>query len=37
MDVDVNIVWDAMTTNIPPLKKKINKILTDETSKKDLL
>lgn len=27
MDIDVKIVWDTMTINLPPLKGKISKIL----------
>lgn len=30
IDVDISIVWDTMTNNIPPLKEKINAILLHE-------
>lgn len=33
MDIDVKIVWDTMTANIPPLKKKLESILAVEKNK----
>lgn len=27
MDIDIKIVWDTMTINLPPLKKKVDNLL----------
>ena len=33
MDIDLKIVWDTITINVPPLKSKIDKLLKNNKDK----